>query len=141
MTIIMESKKEFLLSRLRIEHLVLSAMLCIISTVVILNCNNNNDLKSNGKLVSVKIIEYLPPGKAMNFANYKCSFLFNNNSKELISQSRIQSNRIAYVGQYFPAMYSEKTDAIRVLMTSEDFEEFNIPYPDSLLNRVFPVSD
>jgi translation elongation factor P/translation initiation factor 5A len=110
--------------------------LCFLSQ----NCRTK-DLKTNGKVVNVKIIEMLPAGKAGVPCSYRCEFIYNEKLKNLISSSRVRFNKAFYVGQYFPAMYSEKTGALRILMTSEDFEEFNITYPDSLLNRVFPTSD
>lgn len=94
------------------------------------------DLKENGQVINVKIVDYLPPGKSMSQANYRCEFVYNGEVKNLISQSSIRHNKSLYVGEYFPAMYSPKTDAIRILMLPEDFSEFNIPYPDSLLSRV-----
>jgi hypothetical protein len=98
-----------------------------------------NDLKNHGVIVNAKIIEYLPPGKAMSDANYRCEFIYKGEIKRLISQSRIRLNKSSHEGQYFPALYSEKYDELRILMTPEDFDEFGIIYPDSLLNKVIDV--
>jgi translation elongation factor P/translation initiation factor 5A len=103
------------------------------------NCFSARDLKTNGVLVDVRIIEYLPPGKAMSYANYRCEFIYKGEMKKLVSSSNVKYRREFYVGQNFPAMYSEKYDVVRVLMKSEDFEEFNLPFPDSLIYRVIDM--
>lgn len=95
-----------------------------------------NDLKDNGKVITVKIIERLLPAKGGVSPSFRCEFTYNEQVKVLISPSSITHNKKSYVGSYFPAIYSPKSDAIRILMKSEDFEEFGIPYPDSLLYKV-----
>ena len=78
----------------------------------------------------------MPPGKSMSYALYKCEFNYEGISKILISQSSIEKNIRSYVGQYFPALYSKKYDELRILMRQEDFKEFGIVYPDSLIVRI-----
>ncbi len=105
-------------------------------SIFIYNKLEKLDIKKNGIVVQVKIIDYIPPGKGGRRAQYKCIFEFDKIKKILISQSTIKSNRYFYLKKQFPALYSVKYDAIRLLMTPEDFAEFNLPFPDSLYNKI-----
>ncbi|MBC7934128.1 MAG: hypothetical protein H7Y86_02035 [Rhizobacter sp.] len=84
------------------------------------------DLKKNGKIVQALITEYLPPGKSMSEANYRCEFKYKGKIKSLISESRIRYRQRSYVGKTFPAIYSAKYDFVRLLLTSDDALEFDI---------------
>lgn len=128
------------MQKLKLEHYVIFIILALLVIGFIYVRGSEKDIKKNGVLITTKIVEYLPPGKSMNYANYSCEFSYNGQLKRLTSKSRIQYNRTSFIGSYFPAMYSAKSDAIRILMKPEDFEEFGIPYPDSLLNQVIDLS-
>lgn len=128
------------LKRFSALHYGIFIVLLILCSVVIMNLQKSYSLKQNGEIVTVKITESLSPGKGGIYANYRCEFTYKKEVKNLVSQSRIRHNRSSYEGQYFPAMYSSTSDAIRLLMKPEDFEEFGISYPDSLLNRVIDIS-
>lgn len=137
----METRFLIYLKGFSIYHYGTLIVVILLCSVVIKNCISSNSLKKEGIIVNVKILEYLPPGKSMSEANYLCQFSYQGEIKKLISQSRIRHNKSSYEGQYFPALYSDKYNELRILMKPEDFEEFGLNFPDSLLNRVIDISN
>ena len=102
---------------------------------------SKSDLRDKGIKVNVKIIEAIFPthGGGNGSYGFRCVFVYNGEQKKLISASRIKIRASSYIGQTFPALYSKKYDELRLLMTQEDFEEFNLEFPDSMVHRVNQV--
>ena len=97
-----------------------------------------NDLKQNGVIVNVRIMELLGPTKRRCYdPSFRCEFEYKKEHKNLISPSSIRKDAYSYVGQLYPALYSEKTNTLRLLLTEEDFQEYDQKYPDSLLKKSF----
>ncbi len=96
---------------------------------------SQRDLKKNGTIVYATIQDVLPSGKATASPSFKCRFFFKGKEKVLISSSSIKGNIFSYLGKSFPALYSSKTNSLRLLMTKDDYLEFGIDYPDSLKYR------
>lgn len=96
-----------------------------------------NDLKTNGVIVNARIIDFLGSGQGGSGANpdYLCEFTYKNEDKRMISTSRVKERGSSYVGKTYPAIYSEKTNTLVLLMFEEDFEYYNRAYPDTLINK------
>lgn len=94
-----------------------------------------NDLKDNGVIVNAKIIEVLAPPKGGVNVSFRCEFNHNGVLKKLISASNIRTKPSTYIGHIYPALYSEKSDKIRLLLTEEDYKEYNQQYSDSQIKK------
>lgn len=110
------------------------AIISIFVFVYAQKCVQNNDIKENGVLVYATILEYLgaTKGGSGSNPNYLCRFTYNGEIRTLISPSGIKSEGQSYVGKIFPALFSSKTNSLRLLITEDDYVEFGIEYPDSL---------
>lgn len=93
---------------------------------------SQRDLRRNGVIVNAIIQDVLPSGKATASPSFKCKFIYNGQEMILISNSSIKGNIFSYIGKSFPALYSVKTNSLRLLITKDDYDEFEIEYPDSL---------
>ena len=93
-----------------------------------------NEIQYNGVIVTAKIVEYLPTVKGMQSANYLCEFTFNDSVRRLVSPSSVKSNRSDVVGKSFPALFSDRTNTLRILIYDEDFERYNVVDTFSLGN-------
>ncbi len=76
------------------------------------------DLKHNGIMVSATIIEFLGSSKGGSGSDpgYCCEFIYKGERKSSIIQSNVKSKTLSYIGRTFPALYSEKTKTVRLLM-------------------------
>lgn len=108
------------------------AILLIFVWVAIWKYEERSDLRKNGVLVEALIIDVLPSGKATASPSFKCEFRFNGKKKIAISNSSIKGDIFSYLGKNYPALYSERTNTIRLLMNRDDYEKYNRKYPDSL---------
>ncbi len=102
--------------------------------VFVQRCFRDYDVRLNGILVNATIVEYLGStkgGSGVN-PNYLCRFKYQGKDRTLISPSGIKSEGQSYVGKTFPALFSSKTNSLRLLITEDDYVEFGIDYPDSL---------
>ena len=59
---------------------------------------------------------------------------------ELISPASVKENGSKYVGKICPALYSPEKNNPGVLLSTEDFEEFNIPLTDSLIEVINSIN-
>lgn len=93
-----------------------------------------NDLEKNGIIVNATITDWLGSTRGGSGSNpkYRCEFMYKGESKSLISLSSVKSKGLLYIGRTFPALYSEKTNTVRLLMNQEDYKKYNLEYPDSL---------
>lgn len=119
---------------LKAKYLIPTLIVLIFTTVAIQRCQAINDLKENGVLVNVTIVDYLGSMKGGSGADpsFKCNFLYKGQRRSLISSSSVKAKAFSYIGKSFPALYSERTNTLRLLMTTEDFSEFDRELPDSL---------
>jgi hypothetical protein len=126
--------------RVRYEYLVMIGLLIFFIVLIIQNHNEDNDLKINGKIVHAKIVNYLGSSKGAGGRkpSFKCEFEFNGEKKILISSSSILSNGISYVGKTYPALYSAKTNSLRLLITEQDYRMYNQQYLDSVTKSILP---
>lgn len=94
------------------------------------------DLEKNGIIVKATITDFLGSnrGGSGSDPNFRCEFIYKGESKSLISQSSVKSKAFSYIGKTFPALYSEKTNIIRLLMNQEDYKKYNRKYPDSSIS-------
>jgi hypothetical protein len=114
----------------------ISLVIALFIFIGIQNKIETNDLKSHGIIVNVRIMEFIS-GKS-GYGSYTCEFFYKGVKKDLISSSNITNHFTYYIGEMFPAIYSEKYEVLRILMIGKDFEEFGLKFPDSLLNRPYP---
>jgi hypothetical protein len=119
---------------LQVKYIVPLGIVLLFVMVGIDKCVKTRDLKKNGVLVEAKITDWLGSHKGAGGVNpsYRCEFHYNGKKLSLISGSRVKEKGMSYVGKIYPALYSERTNAIRLLMFPEDFEEYGRKYPDSL---------
>lgn len=123
-----------------ILHYTIVLVSVIFISVFFKNCVTKKGLREKGVIVNVKIIELLPAGKAGVPCSYVCQFNYKGEILNLTSISSIRNKKNSFVGRYFPAIYLEGSNAIRILMKPDDFEDFGIAYPDSLINRVIDIA-
>lgn len=96
---------------------------------------DQRDLRENGVIVQAKILKVLNPYKGGVYFSFYCEFEFNGEVKRAFSESRVDRHANYYLGKTLPALYSERTGALRLLFTSEDYQEYDREYPlDTLQN-------
>ena len=119
---------------LQLKYIIPAIVVLIITAVGINKCKQNNDLKCNGSIIQAKITDYLSSHKGAGGVNpnFRCEFYYKGRKRSLISNSKVKEKGISYIGKEYPALYSEKTDAVRLLIFPEDYEEYNLKFPDSL---------
>ena len=109
--------------------------------VFILRARDENDIKQNGVLIKVKIIDILFPSKGGGSFNFRCSFIYNGEQKTIISPTSIKEHGRRYVYKLCPALYSPKKNTLRVLLRPEDFEEYNISLTDSIIAEINKLNE
>ena len=105
-------------------------MLLFLLGMVILSYIDEADLKKNGVVVQVTILSVNPGGKSGG--GFQCLINYQGESFERPSGTSVKQGRYSFVGKHFPGMYSRNTNTLKILITPEDFEKYNIPFPDSL---------
>jgi hypothetical protein len=89
------------------------------------------EIRGNPAFISGKIVKLL---NLSGYSGYSAEYRYQVGT--IIYQSdRTVSEQCCkgFLEQRFPIIYSKKNPAInRMLVTSSDFEEFNLPFPDSL---------
>src|SRR5688572_20150039 len=122
---------------LKSKYLIPFLVVLIFITVGVQHRLANNDLEKNGMIVNATIVEYLGSTKGGSGANpsFKCSFPYKGHLQSLITSSSVKENAFSYIGKSYPALYSERTNTLRLLMTPEDFSKFGRKYPDSLMQE------
>ena len=94
------------------------------------------EIQDNGVLVNVEITDILIPAKSAGVFSFRCKFVYAGITKEQDSPTSIRQHGRKYVGKLCPAVYAPKNDDLRVLLTQEDFEQYNIPLTDSLITVI-----
>ena len=105
-------------------------IISLIIGLIIYRIIAQNDLKRNGIIVQAKILSVNFGGKASG--GFQCLIKYKGDEKELPSPSSLANAKTYFIGKVFPAMYAHKTNTLEILITPQDFEKFNIPFPDSL---------
>ena len=92
-------------------------------------------LHKNGVRVSARIVDYNYGLKSVN--TLTCEFTYNKKQYRISTGSSIPTFKWKKLeGRSFPAIYSPQSGMLRLLILREDFEEFDMPYPDSLAKWV-----
>jgi hypothetical protein len=91
-------------------YILMSLVIALFVFIGIQKKIETNDLKSHGIIVNVKIVTFIS-GKS-GYGNYTCEFFYKGVKKELISSSNITNHFTYYIGEMFPAIYSEKYDVL-----------------------------
>jgi len=112
----------------------------IIVLIVIVWQRQLSDIRENGVLVNVKIIDILFPAKGGGSFSYRCSFNYKGEQHILTSPTSLIEHGRKYVGKFCPAVYSPKGNNLRVLLRPEDFTEYNIPFTDSLIEVINSIN-
>ena len=122
---------------LQLKYIIPFGIVLLFVMVGLNKCQKTKDLKEHGVLVEATITDWLGSHKGAGGVNpsYRCEFFYKGKKLSLISGSRVKGKGVSYVGKTYPALYSEKTNAVRLLMFPEDYEEYNIKYPDSLKSQ------
>ena len=120
--------------------IVITFVIVIIVLVVVIRQGHLNDIRENGVLVNVKIVDVLAPGKGAGSFNFRCSFNYGGEQNILISPTDVREHASRYIGKFCPAVYSPKGNNLRVLLRPEDFEEYNIPLTDSLIEVINSIN-
>jgi hypothetical protein len=94
------------------------------------------ELKKNGELIHVRIEQVLPPSKGGSPYGFACSFTYHGVQKTLNSATSQREHLGKYTNKECPALYSPKSDNIRVLITQDDFDRYDVPLTDSLLHVI-----
>jgi len=93
---------------------------------------NEEYLKKEGVLVEARIIKVLNPYKGGVYFSFQCEFKFNTEERTGISPSKVIKLPNDYLGKTYPALYSERTNELRLLITPDDYNEYGLKYTDSL---------
>src|SRR6185312_12407547 len=96
---------------------------------------DHDELKKNGVIVEAQIIRVNHGGRTSG--GFECLIKYNHEEKKLSSPSSLVGGKFHFIGKTFPSMYLPDKNILEILITPRDFEEFNIPFPDSL-NWVMP---
>lgn len=104
-------------------------MLLIIAFFVARN-RTQKELMSKGVIVNATIIMAVVGGRTEG--GFRCAFNYKGERIELFTPSSVKRGRFDLVGKTFPAMYLPNTSTVEILIKPQDFEKFNIPFPDSL---------
>ncbi len=116
--------------------IIISLALFIIILIYTIRSLQHNDLKANGILVKVEVLEVLTGAKGSRYYNFKCKLNYNGRIKILFSPTNITNDVSRFVGKKVLAIFSPVNDNLRVLINREDYEEFNIPLTDSLIEMI-----
>ena len=116
-----------------IVFLLIAVFVCIL---FFFRKRNDEYLKKEGVLVEARIIKVLNPYKGGVYFSFECGFIFKDKEKTEISPSKIIKQPNDYLGKTYPALYSESTNELRLLMTPDDYNEYGLKYPDSLPEKV-----
>lgn len=108
----------------------------ICSIAAIYSMRSRNDIKTNGVLVNVRVVRCIISAKGSQYVDFECEFIFNGLVKNLVSASKVTTKCNRYVGSYFPALYSVKYDAVKVLITNDEFTEYGLEFPDSIRSKL-----
>jgi hypothetical protein len=121
----------------KVKYLIPTVMVLIFVYFGIQRFISVKDLEKNGIMVNATITDFLGSAKGGSGSNpnFCCEFMYKGERKSLISQSSVKSKAFSYIGRTFPALYSAKTNTVRLLMNEEDYEDYNRKYPDSLIER------
>ncbi|MCD2423908.1 hypothetical protein LQ567_14115 [Niabella pedocola] len=113
------------------SNIIIGVSLTLLFIIIIRGCINRERLKEIGVLVTVQVVDYKFMPKGMNFI--KCEFKFNDQLLVINANTSISAKKWKRLkGHFFPAVYSPKLGMLKILISAEDFEDFNMPYPDSL---------
>ncbi len=113
------------------RNVIIGFSLTLLFIVIIRGCINRERLKETGTLVTVQVVDYKFMPKGMNFM--KCEFKFDGQLLVTNANTSISATKWERLkGHFFPGIYSPESGLLKILISAEDFEEFNIPYPDSL---------
>lgn len=107
----------------------LSAILLFILLVIWNITNYNKELKKNGIILNAQIIDIVHIYRGS--PNFKYNFFYNNKIYIQEGGSGIRKKNL-FIGKYFPVIFSPKSKNSELLISPEDFEKFDIPFPDSL---------
>lgn len=89
----------------------------------------NRELKDNFVIVKGKVVSI-----ASNFRSAKkfvCNVYYKGEIKVVTCNSNVYKNAI-FIGKSFDFAYSPIIGKARILITPENFTDYNIPFPDSL---------
>jgi len=120
--------------------IVITFVIVLIVLVVVIRQVDLNDLRESGVLVNVKIEDILTPAKGAGSFNYRCSFNDGGKQNILISPTSVKEHGSKYIGKLCPALYSPKGNNLRVLLRFDDFDEYNIPLTDSLIEVINSIN-
>ena len=116
----------------------------IMSLLVILaifgRFSHESDLRKNGILVHVTVDAVLPPSKGGGPFALMCHFMYHGEQKTLNSFTHQRDHLGKYLYKESPALYSPKTDNLRLLLTRSDFEEYGVPFTDSLRDVIIQLN-
>jgi len=105
------------------------AVFLIIIWMVFHQIHRDNDLKSNGIIVNVTVTNVLSNYK--NIPSFKYEFFYKNVKYIKDNPTGIETYTF-FIGRKFPAIFSPSTGNCELLMTPENFDKYDIAYPDSL---------
>ena len=120
--------------------IVTTFILTLIVLVIVIRRSQLSDLRENGVLVNVKIVDILFPVKGAGSFSFRCSFNYGGEQKTLTSPTSVKENGSKYVGKFCPAVYSPKGNNLRVFLRRDDFDEYNIPLTDSLIEVINSIN-
>ena len=102
---------------------------CILICGILWHFYRKEELRSKYLLMNCKIISISSNYKSA--PTFECEFFYNGQQKIVGSNTNVNKERI-FIGKYFPIAYSPKINVGQILITPEDFKNYDIPFPDSL---------
>jgi hypothetical protein len=115
--------------------LVSVALVSFLLWAIIFRMRSQHELLENGVIVNARIIGIVSGGKGGN-ANFICEFKYDGKVYKKISATTFKGDKYALIRRSFPAMFAPKSEILEILITENDFDKFEISFPDSLKRKV-----
>ncbi len=115
----------------KIEIIGLIVFLSFLLWMIIGRNVDQSDILENGKLVNARIYSWFV-GRIGTNGGFKCEFDYQGKHYKLSSPTTYKGSWPSLIGKSFPGIFSPKSKTFEILITSEDFAKFKIPFPDSL---------
>jgi len=112
--------------------IVFFSILLIFAYLIVHFIQASRDLK-NGNLINGVFVAKISSALGSTNAYFECKLPFNNKENTITTMTPIKyRNGSILVGHYFPALYSEKYNRLKLLLLPKDFKKRGLSYPDSL---------
>lgn len=108
-----------------------SVVIIFISWILLSGKEERDNLTKNGIIVNAMIVDVVLGAKGMN-SDLVCEFEYKGKRYKRSSRNTFCGHASALIGKVFPAVFLPGTKDFEVLITRDDFMNFNMACPDSM---------